>query len=215
GRLLVSGRARARRFLACLLALDARSGRHGAGAAARLRQLAREQAGAGAGAPGLAGAGGPFSTSDSGVNAVVAQAVDDLAGLRMHRYDEAAARGTGDRSRWIAAAGVPWFVALFGRDSLIVSLQTLALSPHLALGALGALGAAQADAYDDERDMQPGKILHALRQVELASLHLIPHTPYYGTHDATTLYVLTAARAWRWRGDLEGLEAVRPHVERA
>jgi glycogen debranching enzyme len=156
-----------------------------------------------------------FSTSDPAVNTVVAQAVDDLAGLRMHRYDEAAARGTGDRSRWIAAAGVPWFVALFGRDSLIVSLQTLALSPHLALGALGALGAGQADAYDDERDMQPGKILHELRHGELASLHLIPHTPYYGTHDATTLYVLTAARAWRWLGDRDGLEAVRPHVQRA
>jgi glycogen debranching enzyme len=156
-----------------------------------------------------------FSTSDGAVNAVVAQAVDDLAGLRMHRYDEMAARGSGDRSRWIAAAGVPWFVALFGRDSLIVSLQTLALSPHLALGALGALGASQADAYDDERDMQPGKILHELRHGELASLHLIPHTPYYGTHDATTLYVLTAARAWRWRGDRDALEAVRPHVERA
>jgi glycogen debranching enzyme len=156
-----------------------------------------------------------FSTSDPGVNAVVAQAVDDLAGLRMHRYDEAAARGTGDRSRWVAAAGVPWFVALFGRDSLIVSLQTLALSPHLALGALGALGASQADAYDDERDMQPGKILHELRHGELASLHLIPHTPYYGTHDATTLYVLTAARAWRWQGDRDSLDGLRPHVERA
>src|SRR6266851_3121653 len=156
-----------------------------------------------------------FSTSHPGVNAVVAQAVDDLAGLRMHRYDEAAARDAGDCSRWIAAAGVPWFVALFGRDSLIVSLQTLALSPYLALGTLGALGAAQADAYDDERDMQPGKILHELRHGELASLHLIPHTPYYGTHDATTLYVLTAASAWRWRGNRDGLEAVRPHVERA
>ena len=156
-----------------------------------------------------------FSTSNPSVNAVVAQAVDDLAGLRMHRYDEAAARGTADRSRWIPAAGVPWFVALFGRDSLIVSLQTLALSPHLALGALGALGATQADAYDDERDMQPGKILHELRQGELASLHLIPHTPYYGTHDATPLYVLTAAHTWRWQGDRLGLEAGRPHVERA
>jgi glycogen debranching enzyme len=156
-----------------------------------------------------------FSTSDAGVSAVVAQAVDDLAGLRMHRYDEAAASGTGDGSRWIPAAGVPWFVTLFGRDALVVSLQTLALSPHLALGSLRALAAFQADAYDDERDMQPGKVLHEVRHGELAQLHLIPHTPYYGTHEATTLYVLTAARLWRWRGDRTGLAAIRPHVERA
>ncbi len=156
-----------------------------------------------------------FSTDDAGVNAVVAQAIDDLSGLRMHRYDEAAAYGTGDGSRWVPVAGVPWFVALFGRDSLIVSLQTLALSPHLALGSLRALAAFQGDGYDDEHDMQPGKILHELRHGELASLHLIPHTPYYGTHDATTLFVWAAARSWRWHGDRDGLDAIRPHVERA
>lgn len=158
---------------------------------------------------------GRFSTSDPGVNLVVAQAVDDLSGLRMHRYDEAAASGTGDSSRWIPAAGVPWFLTLFGRDSLIVSLQTLPLSPRLALGSLGALAALQADAYDDARDMQPGKVLHEIRHGELALLQLIPHTPYYGTHDATTLFVLTAARTWRWRGDRAGLDEIRPNVERA
>lgn len=156
-----------------------------------------------------------FSTGDASVDSVVAQSIDDLAGLRMHRFDAEAAHGSGDGSHWVPAAGVPWFVALFGRDSLIVSLQTLALSPQLALGSLRALAAFQADAYDDERDMQPGKVLHELRHGELAALHLIPHTPYYGTHDATTLYVWTAARLWRWRGDRNGLDALRPHVERA
>ncbi|MGZ4412060.1 MAG: amylo-alpha-1,6-glucosidase [Gaiellaceae bacterium] len=156
-----------------------------------------------------------LATSDPGVNEVLAQAVEDLAGLRMHRYDETAARAAGDPYRWIPAAGVPWFVALFGRDSLIVSLQTLALSPQVALGSLGALAAFQADSHDPERDMEPGKIPHELRHGELASLRLIPHTPYYGTHDATTLYVLTAAQTWRWLGDPAGLDSVRPHVERA
>ena len=63
--------------------------------------------------------------------------------------------------------------------------------------------------------MQPGKIEHEIRHGELAALHLVPHTPYYGTHDATSLYVLVAALAWRWHGDADELAAVRPHVERA
>jgi glycogen debranching enzyme len=106
-------------------------------------------------------------------------------------------------------------VSLFGRDALVVSLQTLSLSPRFALGALRALGSLQADGYDDARDMQPGKIEHEVRHGELATLHLVPHTPYYGTHDATTLYVWAAAEAWRWHGDRGELDAVRPHVERA
>ena len=63
--------------------------------------------------------------------------------------------------------------------------------------------------------MQPGKIEHEVRHGELAALHLIPHTPYYGAHEATTLYVLVAACAWRWHGDRDGLDAVRPNIERA
>ena len=63
--------------------------------------------------------------------------------------------------------------------------------------------------------MQPGKIEHEIRRGELAFLHLVPHTPYYGSHDATTLYVLAAAEAWRWHGDRDALDRVRPHVERA
>ena len=137
----------------------------------------------------------------------------------MHFHDEQAGSwsedGDGELASWVPAAGIPWFVSLFGRDALVVSLQTLSLSPHFALGALRALGRLQADSYDDERDMQPGKIEHEVRHGELASLHLVPHTPYYGTHEATALYVWTAAKAWRWHGDRAELDAVRPHVERA
>ena len=161
-----------------------------------------------------------FVTSDPSVTDIVRQAIEDLAGLRMHQHDAAAAGFHHDERRhsvdaWVPAAGVPWFVSVFGRDSLTVSFQTLALSPRFALGSLRALAAGQATEYDDERDMQPGKILHEVRYGELAALRLIPHRPYYGTHEATTLYVLVAAWAWRWHGDREALDAVRPHVEQA
>ncbi len=158
-----------------------------------------------------------FTTSSPVVTQTVSQAVDDLAGLRMHRHDPDAAQGSGvlAADSWVPAAGVPWFVSLFGRDSLIASLQTLTLSPRFAVGSLNALGKLQADDYDDARDMQPGKIPHEIRHGELAALKLIPHTPYYGTHEATTLYVLVAAQAWSWHGDRAALDLVRPHVERA
>ena len=159
-----------------------------------------------------------YETSDPTVNAILAQAVQDLASLRMYLHDEAAAPwgdAETDADSWVPAAGVPWFVTLFGRDALVVSLQTLSLSPRFALGSLRALARLQADAYDDDRDMQPGKIEHEVRHGELAVLHLVPHTPYYGTHDATTLFVWAAAQAWRWHGDRVEVDAIRPHVERA
>ena len=157
-----------------------------------------------------------FTTSAPGPNAAVRRAVEDLASLRLHVHDALAGGEPGGATdRWVAAAGVPWFTALFGRDSLIVALQTVALSPMFSIGALTALGALQGDGYDDRRDMQPGKILHELRRGELAHFGLIAHTPYYGSHDATALYVLTAAQGWKWHGDRSVLEALRPTVERA
>jgi glycogen debranching enzyme len=165
-----------------------------------------------------------FSTSDARVNRAVAQAVEDLAGLRLHAFNTLAqtpadattsAAGSIDVDAWLPAAGVPWFVTLFGRDSLVVSLQTLALSARFANGALRALGSQQATGYDPERDMEPGKIIHEIRRGELAQLRLIPHTPYYGTHDATTLFVWTAAAAWHWHGSRDCVDEVRPAVEAA
>ncbi len=159
-----------------------------------------------------------ITAGDPDVTATVRQSIDDLAGLRMHRHDVDAsdAQASGKHlDLWVPAAGVPWFVTLFGRDALTVSFQTLSLTPRLALGSLRALGALQADAYDDNRDMQPGKIEHEVRYGELAALHLVPHTPYFGSHEATSLYVLVAALAWRWRADRDALDALRAHVERA
>ena len=133
------------------------------------------------------------------------QAVEDIAALLL----EVPGRG---RTALITAAGLPWFVALFGRDTLIVALQTAILDPALARAALEVLGEWQATERDDFRDAEPGKILHELRLGELAALKLIPHTPYYGTADATPLYLVTLHAAWRATGDL-GL--LRQHMKTA
>jgi len=160
------------------------------------------------------------ATSDPATTATIHQAIDDLAQLRLRARirpgfldldgDE------GDAARYsIPAAGVPWFVTLFGRDALTVALQALPITGELARGTLRALAALQATGWDDDRDMQPGKIEHEIRRGELAALHLVPHTPYYGSHDATPLFVLTAAASWRWSADREELDRLRPHVEAA
>lgn len=153
-------------------------------------------------------------TGDPGVDAVLDRAVLDLAAMRLRRHDPGSAE-LDDGETWVPAAGIPWFVSLFGRDSLVVSLQTLMLSPGFARGALAALARLQSDGYDDAHDAQPGKIQHEIRHGELAHLHLVPQTPYYGTADATILYVWAAAEMWRWTGDRPALAAIRANVERA
>ncbi len=127
------------------------------------------------------------------------QAVEDMAALRLPIH------GTG-AVEFVPAAGVPWFVGLFGRDSLIVSLQNAMVYPDFARGALDVLGRWQATERDDYRDAEPGKIMHELRTGELAHFRLIPHTPYYGTADATPLYLIVLHNAWRCTGDRELIE---------
>jgi glycogen debranching enzyme len=137
-----------------------------------------------------------ITTSNEDVYRLFKQSVEDMAALRLPPVVEA-------RNEFIPAAGVPWFVAVFGRDSLIVSLQNVIVYPDFARGALNVLGQLQATEVDDYRDAQPGKILHELRRGELAERKLIPHTPYYGTADATALYLITLCEAWKWLGDDE------------
>ena len=157
-----------------------------------------------------------FRTADPGVDRVLDRAAADLAALRMHRLDEDAIRHGGEGiEELVPAAGIPWFVALFGRDVLTVSLQSMLLTPGLARAALQALAPFQAVDTDDRHDRRPGKIEHELRRGELAHFELVPQTPYYGTHDAPSLYVLAAAELWRWTADRRLLERLRPHVERA
>jgi len=133
------------------------------------------------------------------------QALEDMAALRLP------IAGT-DHMAFLPAAGLPWFVAPFGRDSLIVSLQNTLIYPEFARGALEVLGALQATEEDSYRDAEPGKILHEMRYGELAHFKLIPHTPYYGTADATPLYLITLHAAWRATGDRALLER---HLETA
>ena len=149
------------------------------------------------------------------IDAVISRAVDDLGALRMERHDPDASERTPDAGTMVPAAGIPWFLALFGRDAMVVSLQTLLLNPGLALGSLEALAPSQGDSYDDRHDQQPGKIEHEYRRGELAHFDQIPQTPYYGTHDTTALYVWAAAALWRWTGKRESMDRLRPHVERA
>lgn len=124
------------------------------------------------------------------------QALEDMAALRLPI-------GGADHMVFLPAAGLPWFVAPFGRDSLIVSLQNLLIYPEFARGALDILGSLQSKEEDNYRDAEPGKILHEIRYGELAHFKLIPHTPYYGTADATPLYLITLHAAWRATGDRE------------
>jgi glycogen debranching enzyme len=122
------------------------------------------------------------------------QGVQDMAALRLPLP------GT-DHMVFVPAAGLPWFVALFGRDTLIVSLQTMIVYPEFAAGTLEVLAQYQATELDDYRDAEPGKILHELRYGELAHFKLIPHTPYYGTADATPLYLIALHAGWKATGD--------------
>jgi glycogen debranching enzyme len=134
------------------------------------------------------------------------QGVQDMAALRLPLP------GT-DHMVFVPAAGLPWFVALFGRDTLIVSLQTMIVYPEFAAGTLEVLAQYQATERDDYRDAEPGKILHELRYGELAHFKLIPHTPYYGTADATPLYLIALHAGWKATGDRTLIERHLPNAE--
>jgi glycogen debranching enzyme len=115
----------------------------------------------------------------------------------------------------LPAAGIPWYVAPFGRDSLIVGLQTYHLAPARAAGTLRVLAALQGDKIDRRREEEPGKILHEMRYGEMARCHEIPHTPYYGTVDATPLFVWLFAETVAWTGDHGLYHDLLPNVRRA
>jgi glycogen debranching enzyme len=113
------------------------------------------------------------------------------------------------------AAGIPWYVTLFGRDSLIAAHQLLMVNPEPSRLALERLAALQGTEIDDWRDEEPGKILHEVRRGEMARSGMVPHTPYYGSVDSTPWFLILFAQHLRWTGDLEFTKALLPAAEAA
>jgi glycogen debranching enzyme len=113
------------------------------------------------------------------------------------------------------AAGIPWFATLFGRDSLITALETLAFDPSLAEQTLRVLAARLGRRVDPRHDEEPGKVLHELRSGEVAALDATPLTRYYGTVDATPLFLCLLAEHADWAGTLELFNELAPAVEAA
>ncbi|AHC16516.1 glycogen debranching N-terminal domain-containing protein [Salinispira pacifica] len=133
---------------------------------------------------------------------VLEQAVQDLRALMLSSEQ-------GD----IPAAGIPWFVAAFGRDSLLTAYMLLPHHSWVARGVLEYLGYYQGTEHNDFRGEEPGKIMHEIRFGELAQKELVPHNPYYGTIDATPLYIILLEKLWEYTGDDSLLKTFRPNWE--
>ncbi len=135
------------------------------------------------------------------------QSLVDLAALRFTPLTSA--------GRPLPAAGLPWFMTLFGRDSILTSLQALPFEPDLARTTLRELGIRQGNRSDDFRDEDPGRILHELRYGETVAFEERPQSPYYGSADATPLYVILLDEYERWSGDVELVRWLEHEARRA
>jgi glycogen debranching enzyme len=133
--------------------------------------------------------------------------LSDLAALRLHPDLTQGAT--------LPAAGLPWFMALFGRDSLITSFQALPFLPGLAATTLRVLATRQASSHDDFHEQEPGKILHELRFGELTARGERPYSPYFGSADATPLFLVLLDEYHRWTGDDELVRALEPNARAA
>lgn len=148
---------------------------------------------------------GRFSSDSNLFEQVVEQTLTDLVALRLE------AEMNGQRVA-LPAAGLPWFLTFFGRDTLITAYQTLLGGPRLAKGALVALAGLQGRKVDDFTDEEPGKILHEVRNGELTRTGQRPYGPYYGTADATQLWLILLSEYWRFTHDDELVRSLRPNA---
>ena len=153
---------------------------------------------------GLASRGPVLITQDARLQFAYDRAVLDVDALRLKVGEN-----------YLLAAGLPWYMAIFGRDSIISALQTLLLGPELAIGTLRALASYQSRRSDAFRDEEPGKIPHEIRFGELSCLEDVPHSRYYGTVDATPLYLVLLSETFRWTGNVEIVKELLPNAEAA
>jgi glycogen debranching enzyme len=153
----------------------------------------------------------PVLESDSdALEAIYRQSITDLAALRVH----GTLPGSG-REFTLPAAGLPWFMTLFGRDTLITAFMSVWVGPELARGGLDTLALLQGSKVDEFRDEEPGKIAHEVRTGELTFRQLKPHGPYYGNTDSTQLWLILLSLYWRWTRDDEMVRRMKDAVARA
>jgi glycogen debranching enzyme len=136
------------------------------------------------------------------------QSILDLAALRV-RPDDVTIKSA------MPGGGLPWFMTVFGRDSIWAAYEALPFHAELAQATMEALAEMQATEWDNWRDAEPGKILHELRRGTLAALNEIPHTPYYGTHDATLLWLILLDEYERWSADRAFVRRVEENARAA
>ena len=146
-------------------------------------------------------------TDHEGLRAVVGRSAEDLGALRIFDPDYP--------DRAVIAAGAPWFMTLFGRDSLITAWMALLVDPDLALGVLQTLARFQGKEVDPRHDEEPGRILHEMRFGDAASLSLGGGRVYYGTADATPLFVMLLGELRRWGLAREAVDQLLPHADEA
>jgi len=145
-----------------------------------------------------------ITTDHDGLNRILRRSAQDLRALL-----------TPMAGSELPVAGIPWFVAPFGRDACVTALESLMLTPRFAVGTLRVLARTQGTKVDPTRDEQPGKIVHEIREGELARLGLVPHAAYYGSVDSTPLFVMLFAAAMRWLDDDALYRDLLPAVRRA
>ncbi len=145
------------------------------------------------------------STDNEFFNRVLLRSIHDIRMLWSHT----------ERGEPYPAAGTPWFDALFGRDSLIVSMQMLAYRPEIARNVLHLLAQWQGGGIDHARDEEPGKILHELRFDELSRSGELPYGPYFGSIDSTPLFLMLAASYYEWTADVACLQELLPAIRAA
>lgn len=145
-----------------------------------------------------------FRSSNEAFDATLRSATSDFHALQIPEADG-----------HVIAAGIPWFATMFGRDSIIAAYQSLSLNPQLAIETLRVLARYQGTKYDDWHDEEPGKIMHEYRQGEMTRSGEMPFGPYYGTIDATPLFLILLGETWNWTGDEKLIEELLPAAYKA